>query len=160
LKYILWGFEKKKRKKAKKQKKQKSKKSKKAKKKSKKEKKMSSTYITIHEFSFNNTVYTIYEGKNAVGNNDILDLCKSDDVWFHINGRSSAHVVLVGVVAGLGLGKIPKQVIKRCCCICKASTRTSDKVEIIYTERGNLEKLNEHGTVIFVDPAKTKTMLI
>ena len=61
-----------------------------------------------------------------------------------------------GAGAGAGAGKIPKQVIKRCCCICKASTRTSDKVEIVYTERGNLEKLNDVGTVSFLDTKKVK----
>jgi hypothetical protein len=72
-------------------------------------------------------------------------------------------VVRLGADAGADAGaggerKIPKQVIKRCCCICKASTRTSDKVEIVYTELGNLEKLNDVGTVSFLDTLKVKKM--
>ena len=116
-----------------------------------------SKFVILHEFHLGSATYTIYEGKNATGNNYILDTCDSGDLWFHVNGSSSAHVVVrLGADADADAGKIPKQVIKRCCCICKASTRTSDKVEIVYTERGNLEKLNDVGTVSFLDMKKVK----
>lgn len=119
---------------------------------------MSFNNIVTHEFLFQNIVYTIYEGKNAAGNNYILDLCQGCDIWFHVNESPSAHIVLV--CSGVKGNKIPRQVIKRCCCICKASTRTSEKTEIIYTERENLEKLNKVGTVAFVDITKTKVVTL
>jgi hypothetical protein len=99
----------------------------------------------------------IYEGKSAVGNNYMLDICGDDDVWFHVSGRSSAHVILVN---GEKSETIPKQVLKRCCCICKASTRTSEKVEVVYTKRENLKKVNNAGTVSFICPEKVKAITL
>ena len=114
-------------------------------------KKMSN--IKTHAFIFENIEYTIYEGKNAQGNNSLLDECNENDIWFHVNNSPSAHIVLSTTII-----KPPKQVIKRCCCICKASTKTSNKVEIVYTTRSNLEKVNDRGTVTFIDPAKIKLL--
>jgi predicted ribosome quality control (RQC) complex YloA/Tae2 family protein len=114
--------------------------------------------IKTHAFIFENIEYTIYEGKNAQGNNSLLDECSENDIWFHVNNSTSAHIVLSIPTTTTTTTKPPKQVIKRCCCICKASTKTSNKVEIVYTTRSNLEKVNDRGTVTFIDPTKTKLL--
>jgi predicted ribosome quality control (RQC) complex YloA/Tae2 family protein len=116
-----------------------------------------SKYVHIHEFHFGSATYMIYEGKNSVGNNYMLDICSGDNVWFHVSGRPSAHVILMNEDKS---ETIPKQVLKRCCCICKASTRTSDKVEVVYTKRENLKKVNNTGTVSFICPEKVKAIIL
>ena len=83
-------------------------------------------------------------------------MCNPEDVWFHVDGRSSAHVILVNAT-NEKLNKIPKKVIKRCACICKASTKESAKCVVIYTQRKNVEKTDVLGCVM---PRETKTITI
>lgn len=38
--------------------------------------------------------YTIYIGKNAYGNEEIIKLCHQESIWFHFDNISSAHIIL------------------------------------------------------------------
>ena len=90
--------------------------------------------------------YTIHSGKSAKGNDKLLDESSPNDVWFHVADGPSSHIILSNPT-NLAINKIPRQVIKRCACICKASAKLSTKCAIIYTERANVEKTEILGRV-------------
>jgi predicted ribosome quality control (RQC) complex YloA/Tae2 family protein len=92
-------------------------------------------------------------GKNAEGNFQIIDLSKCDDLWFHISGVSSAHVI--AIVPCFTLDKKQKRdLVKRGAVICKKYSKyaSSKDVEIDYTEVKNVKKTNTIGTVTIRDP--------
>jgi len=100
--------------------------------------------------------YTIIAGKNRQGNDEILRESDPDDIWFHISKSPSGHVILKNPEQ-TPINKIPKQVLKRCACICKASTRTSEKnCEIIYTQLKNITLTDILGQVTITNTS-TKT---
>jgi predicted ribosome quality control (RQC) complex YloA/Tae2 family protein len=98
------------------------------------------------EFIHDAVKYTIHSGKSAKGNDKLLDDSSPNDVWFHVADAPSAHIILSNPTA-MAINKIPRQVIKRCACICKASAKLSTKCAIIYTERSNVEKTEVLGRV-------------
>ena len=100
--------------------------------------------------------YTIHSGKSAKGNDKLLDESSPSDIWFHVGDGPSSHIILSNPT-DLTINKIPRQVIKRCACICKASAKLSTKCAIIYTERANVEKTEVLGCVT---TAKVRTIQI
>jgi predicted ribosome quality control (RQC) complex YloA/Tae2 family protein len=42
----------------------------------------------------NDKEYIILIGKNAQGNNDILNISHQDDIWFHFKNVSGPHIIL------------------------------------------------------------------
>lgn len=90
--------------------------------------------------------YTIHSGKSAKGNDKLLDESSPSDIWFHVADGPSSHIILSNPTE-MAINKIPRQVIKRCACICKASAKLSTKCAIIYTERANVEKTEILGCV-------------
>jgi predicted ribosome quality control (RQC) complex YloA/Tae2 family protein len=105
------------------------------------------------QFFFNGTNYSIKIGRNKTENDHLVKTSAKTDIWFHVNGLQStfgaprvftkrvnmpsSHVVLLN---NDKLNKIPKQVIKRCACLCKSnsSCKSEIKCEIIYTEMANV----------------------
>jgi predicted ribosome quality control (RQC) complex YloA/Tae2 family protein len=88
-------------------------------------------------------------GKNAEGNFQIIDLSKEDDLWFHISGASSAHVI--AVVPYFALDKKQKRdLVKRGAVLCKKYSKYAGakNVEIDYTEIRNVKKTDVVGSVI------------
>jgi predicted ribosome quality control (RQC) complex YloA/Tae2 family protein len=106
---------------------------------------MSATTETC-TFIHDATTYTIHSGKSAKGNDKLLDESSPSDIWFHVADAPSSHIILSNPT-NLAINKIPRQVIKRCACICKASAKLSTKCAIIYTERANVEKTEILGRV-------------
>ena len=102
------------------------------------------------EININNKIITFYIGKNAKDNFDILDISKSNDIWFHSNEYSSCHVI-----AKINDIKISKKeehsVIKNGCILCKANTnklKNINSTEIIYTYVKNVKKDKVLGSVL------------
>jgi predicted ribosome quality control (RQC) complex YloA/Tae2 family protein len=91
--------------------------------------------------------YEIIIGKNKQDNWTIIDEAVSNDIWFHVANGPSSHVILK--TKEETLKKIPKQVITRCACLCKAhsSSKSVNKCEIIYTQLYNVTKTNIVGQV-------------
>ena len=112
--------------------------------------------MQTQEMEYNGDTYEIHCGRNAKGNDELLTSSSAHDVWFHVEGMSSAHVILVNK-RNETLRKIPKQVIKRAACICKSSIKASGKVTIIYTQCKNVEKTDVIGMVI---PHNVKSIII
>ena len=98
------------------------------------------------QFFFNGTNYSIKIGKNKSENDDLVKTSAKTDIWFHVNGAPSSHVVLLN---NDKLNTIPKQVIKRCACLCKSnsSSKSESKCEIIYTEIANVMPTEHEGQV-------------
>lgn len=102
--------------------------------------------------------YTILVGKDKHDNERLIDDATENDVWFHVADYPSSHVILKND-ANDSLRDIPKQVIKRCACLCKSHSSVSsmDKCEIIYTQIKNVTKTDVVGQVI---PENTKKVVI
>ena len=86
--------------------------------------------IWVREFGKNNE-YIIKIGQNRRDNFDIIDAACSNDIWFHVEGMSSCHVILKTEQKMSG---IPLQVIKRCAYLCKINSKakTQSKCNISY----------------------------
>ena len=92
-------------------------------------------------------------GQNAQENHDLIDGADEEDIWFHISGHPSCHVI----------GKIPKdtdldksdlmKVVKQGAVICKSFSKfKSDKnVKIDYTRVKNVTKSKTPGSVSISD---------
>ena len=98
------------------------------------------------QFFFNGINYSIKIGRNKTENDHLVKTSAKTDIWFHVNNASSSHVVLLNTEK---LNTIPKQVIKRCACLCKSnsSSKSEIKCEIIYTEMANVSATEHEGQV-------------
>ena len=103
--------------------------------------------------------YIIWLGKNKKDNWDLIDNAKSTDVWFHVGGNApSAHVILETEIP---INKLPRQVIKRCACICKShsSSKSEKKCPIMYTTIHYVSKTHIVGQVN-VDTSHVKELIL
>jgi hypothetical protein len=109
-------------------------------------------------------VYKI--GIDAKNNFEIIDQADKNDIWFHLKGTSSCHVIacLKNITYttldddmpncyDLTFNELDKkqkqQIIKQGALLCKQYSRMKSmkNVEIIYTKIENIEKTNIVGTV-------------
>jgi predicted ribosome quality control (RQC) complex YloA/Tae2 family protein len=111
--------------------------------------------MKIQIFEFNSKKYSILIGKNKKENFEIIDDSKLDDIWFHVEGEPSCHVILKNI-ENEKLRDIPKQVIKRCAYLCKINSKakTKNNCSVIYTTLENVIKTDVIGKVA-VDKYKT-----
>jgi predicted ribosome quality control (RQC) complex YloA/Tae2 family protein len=98
-------------------------------------------------YTFNNIEYNIVIGKNKYKNWEIIDSSKETDIWFHVENESSCHVILE---TNISLSQIPRQVLKRCACLCKSNSKSKilQKCPIIYTTINNIVKTDTVGQVV------------
>lgn len=103
----------------------------------------------LHVFNYEKTEYNIFIGRNAKNNWELFDKSDPNDVLFHVSNGPSSYVILHNKDK-LKINQIPKQVIKRCACLCKShSTSKSFKnVQISFTMIKNCEKSKKLGSVI------------
>ena len=88
-------------------------------------------------------------GQNAQDNFDIIDESNPNDLWFHLYGESSCHVV-ASIDPEVKLDKKQKrQIITQGALLCKQNTKykSSKHVNIIYSEIKNIEKTETVGKV-------------
>lgn len=99
-----------------------------------------------HEDSVSETEVQIKVGQNAKENWQLIDESKQDDLWFHVEGHPSAHVV----ISMPDKSKVSKQTIKYAALLCKQHSKLNgnNKLTIIYTQIRNLSKGKEMGSVI------------
>jgi predicted ribosome quality control (RQC) complex YloA/Tae2 family protein len=105
-------------------------------------------------FNLSGTEYTILIGRNKYDNFKIIDNAISSDVWFHVDGEPSCHVILKNT---LKMREIPKQVIKRCAYLCKINSKAKilKKCTIVYTQIEKITKTDTIGQVIVGDHKST-----
>lgn len=97
-------------------------------------------------FVYNTLEYVIEIGQNKQDNFDIIDLANPTDIWFHVDGMPSCHVILKTEEK---IRNIPNQVLKRCAYLCKINSKakTLSKCEISYTTINNVIKTDIIGQV-------------
>uniref|UniRef100_A0A8B9Z5G0 Coiled-coil domain-containing protein 25 n=1 Tax=Buteo japonicus TaxID=224669 RepID=A0A8B9Z5G0_9AVES len=67
------------------------------------------------------SVYTIYMGKDKYENEDLIKYGWPEDIWFHVDKLSSAHVYL-RLHKGQTVDDIPKEVLIDCAHLVKANS--------------------------------------
>ncbi|KAK4825326.1 hypothetical protein QYF61_026845 [Mycteria americana] len=88
------------------------------------------------------SVYTIYMGKDKYENEDLIKYGWPEDIWFHVDKLSSAHVYL-RLHKGQTVDDIPKEVLIDCAHLVKANSIQGCKmnnVNVVYTPWTNLKK--------------------
>lgn len=111
--------------------------------------------IVFHFDSFNNDIEYII-GQNASENFKIIDDANESDIWFHIDGYPSCHVIC-RIPDNLSKKDLSK-VIKRGALCCKEHSkyRTIKLVSVIYTYVENVKKTDVVGTVIATNTKSIK----
>lgn len=106
--------------------------------------------------------YTIYMGKDKYENEDLIKYGHPEDVWFHVDDLSSAHVYL-RQKKGEKLEDITPELLLDCSSLVKANSIAGCKktsVYVVYTRWKNLKKTNSmvDGQVSFHRPQNVKRM--
>ena len=101
--------------------------------------------VKEEEFIFKNKIYKIKIGQNKQDNWNLIDESGPNDIWFHTSDYPSSHIVLENI----DNMAVPKQIVKRCACICKAHSKAKAEknVDIIYTPIYSIKKTNIVGQV-------------
>mmetsp|Transcript_901 Transcript_901/g.2011 ORF Transcript_901/g.2011 Transcript_901/m.2011 type:complete len:232 (+) Transcript_901:68-763(+) len=86
--------------------------------------------------------YMIYMGKDKYENEDLIKYGHPEDVWFHVDDLSSAHVYL-RMKPGMTLDSISEPLLVECAALVKANSIAGCKkseVYVVYTRWKNLKK--------------------
>ena len=108
--------------------------------------------------------FTIYMGKDKYENEDLIKYGWPEDVWFHVDDLSSAHVYL-RMKSGMTLTDIPDDLLLDCTSLVKANSIQGCKkssVYVIYTRWKNLKKTNDmvEGQVSYHRPDNVKRISV
>ena len=88
-------------------------------------------------------------GTDAQDNFDIIDASDPTDIWFHLSGHSSCHVI-AKMPIDITLDKKQKlQIIKQGALLCKQNSKhkSEKNVDVIYTALSNITKTKIIGQV-------------
>ncbi|KIJ54478.1 hypothetical protein M422DRAFT_24423 [Sphaerobolus stellatus SS14] len=91
----------------------------------------------------------IYMGKDKVENEDLIKYAWPQDVWFHVDKLSSAHVYLRLPDVIKSWEEIPEPLLVDCAQLVKANSiegNKKDNITIIYTPADNLKKTGDMAT--------------
>ncbi|OIR58981.1 MAG: uncharacterized protein A8A55_0224 [Amphiamblys sp. WSBS2006] len=106
----------------------------------------------------------IYIGEDKYENDELIKHGVKEDVWFHVDRLSSAHVY-IALERGETAGDLNKQEVELCAQLAKNSSiegRKKHRVDVVYTEWSNLKKERGHapGEVSFHDRAVVKKVSV
>ncbi|KAI9485837.1 MAG: hypothetical protein EXX96DRAFT_472929 [Benjaminiella poitrasii] len=107
---------------------------------------------------------TIYMGKDKYENDDLIKYGFPEDIWFHVDKLSSAHVY-VRLQPGQTWDDIPPEVVDDCAQLVKANSIEGNKkngITVIYTPWDNLKKTPgmETGQVTFFNHKKVRRVFV
>ncbi|CAM9625740.1 coiled-coil domain-containing protein 25 isoform X1 [Petromyzon marinus] len=110
------------------------------------------------------TPYTIYVGKDKYENEELIKYGWPEDVWFHVDKLSSAHVYL-RLQKGQTMDDIPTEVLIDCAQLVKANSIQGNKmnnIAVVYTPWGNLKKTADMdvGQVGFHKQKEVRTVTV
>jgi len=96
---------------------------------------------------------TLFMGRDKHENEDLIRWGRPEDVWFHVDKLSSAHVYL-RLAEGQSIEDIPKVVVEEAAQLVKHNSIKGDKmndIDVVYTMWSNLHKTDgmEVGQVGF-----------
>ncbi|KAI5669329.1 hypothetical protein M9H77_19182 [Catharanthus roseus] len=86
--------------------------------------------------------YTIFMGLDKYENEELIKYGFPEDIWFHVDKMSSAHVYL-RLNKGQTIDNIPEGVLEDCAQLVKANSIQGNKVnnvDVVYTPWQNLKK--------------------
>ncbi|XP_015907209.3 coiled-coil domain-containing protein 25 [Parasteatoda tepidariorum] len=106
----------------------------------------------------------IYMGLDKFENESLIKWGFPEDVWFHVDNLSSAHVYL-RLPKGQTIDCIPEPLLQDCAQLVKANSIIGSKknnIDVVYTEWSNLKKTGdmEVGQVAFHNGKNVKTMKV
>jgi len=106
----------------------------------------------------------IYVGKDKYENEDLIKYGWEEDVWFHVDKLSSAHIYL-RMKEGETWDNLPQDLLDDLAQLTKANSiegNKKDNITIIYTPWSNLKKDGsmDVGQVSFKDQRKVKRVLV
>ena len=104
--------------------------------------------------------HTLYMGRDKVENEDLIKWGLPEDIWFHVDKMSSAHVYL-RVARGETIDDISEEELEDCAQLVKANSIQGNKennVGVVYTPWANLLKSArmEVGQVGYHDRAQVR----
>ncbi|PVV02248.1 hypothetical protein BB560_003303 [Smittium megazygosporum] len=107
---------------------------------------------------------TIYMGKDKFENEDLIKYGFEEDVWFHVDNLSSAHVYL-RMNPGQTWDNLPEALLEDLAQLTKANSITGNKqdnITVIYTSWGNLLKNQSMATgqVSFKSSKRVKKVFV
>ncbi|KAI0754479.1 cytoplasmic protein [Daedaleopsis nitida] len=110
--------------------------------------------------SANEPPVVIYMGKDKFENEDLIKYAWPQDVWFHVDKLSSAHVYL-RMPEGMTWDAIPEPLLIDCAQLVKANSiegNKKDNISIIWTPADNLKKTGDMavGQVSFHNDKRVK----
>lgn len=108
--------------------------------------------------------YTLYMGRDKYENEDLIKYGLPEDVWFHVDDLSSAHVYL-RMKPGMTLDDINDELLLECASLVKANSIQGCKknsVYVVYTRWKNLKKTSSmvDGQVGFHRPDNVRRMSV
>jgi len=89
--------------------------------------------------------YIIYMGRDKFDNEALIQYGWPEDLWFHVDDLSSAHVYL-RLPRGDSFETVPEEVVEECASLVKANSIKGCKmseVKIVYTPWENLKKTSD-----------------
>jgi predicted ribosome quality control (RQC) complex YloA/Tae2 family protein len=98
------------------------------------------------------TIIEYKVGGNAQENHDIIDAADPEDLWFHISGCSSCHVICK-IPENINDKKILQKIAKQGAVICKENSKYKSykNVKIDYTKIKYVTKKEIPGSVIITN---------
>eukprot|EP01134_Creolimax_fragrantissima_P006992 CFRG6992T1 len=87
----------------------------------------------------------LYMGKDKVENEDLIRFGHPEDIWFHVDRLSSAHVY-IRIAEGERPGDVPADLVEDCGQLVKANSKEGCKltdVDVVYTPWTNLKKTGD-----------------
>eukprot|EP00968_Pinguiococcus_pyrenoidosus_P016740 scaffold1627_cov238-Pinguiococcus_pyrenoidosus.AAC.6 len=105
--------------------------------------------------------YMMYMGRDKFENEDLIRYGWPEDVWFHVDNFSSAHVYL-RMERGMTLDDLSEETIQECAVMVKANSIEGSKqkrVDVVYTRWKNLHKTPamDVGAVGFKDSSRVRS---
>jgi len=106
----------------------------------------------------------MFMGRDKFENEDLIKYGFPEDVWFHVDNLSSAHVYL-RLPAGMDWTEIPEETLEDCAQLVKQNSIQGCKqnnVDIVYTPWSNLKKTNamEIGQIGFHNAKLVKKLFV
>lgn len=108
--------------------------------------------------------YTIFMGLDKFENEELIKYGFPEDIWFHVDKMSSAHVY-IRMQKGQGIDDLSEGVLEDCAQLVKANSIQGNKVnniDVVYTPWSNLKKTAsmEVGQVGFYNSKMVRTVRV
>ena len=105
--------------------------------------------------------WLMFMGRDKFENEELLKYAFPEDVWFHVDNLSSAHVYLRRPSMEIGIDAIPAEVLAQCAQLVKANSIEGckrDQVDVVYCAHSNLCKGKnfEAGAVAYRDERQNR----